>query len=141
MSYGGIYMIKWKEEYSVGIELIDSQHKRLFEIADQAYELLKNDYYTDKYDKIVTILQELKDYTVFHFNAEEKYMESIGYKRLLSHKVQHDDFIDKINSYDLYQVDQDQDKYITDLLDFIIDWISNHILYTDKKYASQTSNL
>lgn len=128
-------MIKWKEEYSVGIELIDNQHKRLFEIADKAYELLKNDYYTDKYDRIVTILQELKHYTVFHFNAEEKYMESIGYKRLLSHKVQHDDFIDKINSYDLDKVDQDQDRYITDLLDFIINWISNHILHTDKKYA------
>lgn len=129
-------MIKWKEEYRVGVNLIDEQHKMLFQIANKAYELLKSELYTDKYDKIISILQELKDYTVFHFKAEEGYMESIGYKRLLSHKVEHNDFIDKINDYDLDSIDADQSKYITDLLDFIINWISNHILETDKKYAA-----
>lgn len=126
-------MISWKDEYRIGVNLIDDQHKKLFEIADRAYELIKNPLNVDKYDKIVEILKELKDYTVFHFTTEEKYMKTIGYKKFLSHKVQHDDFIEKINSFDLNEIDQDQDKYVMEVLDFIVKWISEHILGTDKK--------
>lgn len=128
-------MIKWKDEYCTGIDLIDEQHRRLFEIANSAYELLNNKLYVDKYDRIMEILKELKDYTVFHFSSEEGYMKSIGYKKFLSHKVMHDDFIERINNLDLNDLDENQDKYISEILDFIVDWISDHILGTDKKMA------
>lgn len=128
---GGINMILWKDDYKIGVETIDNQHKKLFEIANSAYELLKNNSYIDKYDRIVDILEELRDYTVFHFRSEEEYMESIGYKRLLSQKVAHNDFIDKINSINLDEVDENQDKHIIELLDFIVNWISVHILESD----------
>lgn len=73
-------MITWKEEYSMGVEHIDNQHKHLVEIANKAYEVLKNDLYIDKFDKIVEILKELEDYTVYHFASEEEYMKQIGYE-------------------------------------------------------------
>jgi hemerythrin len=125
-------MIPWKEEYTTGVDTIDEQHHKLLEIADRAYDLLKNDLYTDKYDKIVEILLELKDYTIYHFDSEEAYMLSIGYKKILSHKVEHTDFIDKINNIDFTKIDQDQDKYILELLGFVVDWIDSHILKRDK---------
>mgnify|MGYP000998529834 CR=1 FL=1 len=128
---GGVYMISWKDEYKIGVETIDNQHKKLFEIANTAYELLKNDTYIDKYDRIVQILEELKEYTKFHFKSEEEYMESIGYKRLLSQKVAHNDFIDKIYSINLSEIDENQDEYILEILDFIVNWISVHILESD----------
>lgn len=62
-------MIKWKEDYELGIKHIDEQHENLFEIADRAYKLLTNEFFTDKYDKIIEILEELKEYTVFHLSA------------------------------------------------------------------------
>jgi hemerythrin len=127
-------MIKWKDEYSVGVEHIDEQHRKLFEIAGRAYDLLKDELVVDKYDRIVAILGELKDYSVFHFNSEEEYMKSIGYRKFLSHKVIHDDFIEKINGIDLDQVDENQDKYLLDILDFIVRWIDGHILGQDKQY-------
>jgi hemerythrin len=52
-------------------------------IADRAYDLLKNNLYTDKYDKIVEILEELKNYTICHFQSEEAYMMRLGYKKIL----------------------------------------------------------
>ncbi len=125
-------MIPWKEEYTTGVATIDEQHHKLLEIADRAYALLKNDLYTDKYDKIVEILVELKNYTIYHFDSEEAYMLSIGYKKILSHKVEHTDFIDKINNIDFTKIDQDQDKYILELLGFVVDWIDSHILKKDK---------
>lgn len=125
-------MIKWKDEYSIGVERIDNQHKHLFEIANKAYEVLNNEFYTDKYDKIVEILNELEDYTIFHFKDEENLMKQLGYKKLLSHKVEHDDFINKIKSIDLEKVDYEQDKYLLDIFNFIVDWLVNHIIEKDK---------
>ncbi|NLG87180.1 MAG: bacteriohemerythrin, partial [Firmicutes bacterium] len=105
-------MISWKEEYRVGVALIDEQHKKLFEIANRAYELLKDEWRTDKYDNIVAILEELRDYALFHFNAEEQLMKEIGYRRFLSHKVQHDDFKEELAAVDLHKLDTDQEAYL-----------------------------
>ncbi|CFX41106.1 Haemerythrin/HHE cation-binding motif [Syntrophomonas zehnderi OL-4] len=128
-------MIEWKDEYRLGIDNIDEQHRKLFEIAGQAYALLKDQFSVDKYDNIVTILEELKDYAIYHFQTEEQYMQSIGYRKLLSHKVMHDDFIEKINNTDLRKIDADPEKYLIEVLDFIVNWISEHILGQDKNYV------
>lgn len=126
-------MIAWKDDFLVGIDEIDEQHKKLFAIANKAYELLNNDLYLDKYDRIVSIIEELKDYTVFHFTFEEEYMMKIKYKRFFTQKIQHESFMKKINEINLNEIDSDQDKSLLELLDFIINWISNHILIMDKQ--------
>lgn len=125
-------MLEWKDKYSIGVELIDEQHKHLFEIGNKAVKLLKNDFYIDKYDKIIEIIQELCEYTEFHFKAEEGYMLKIGSKQYESQKIEHDAFIKKINSVDLNKIDSDQQKYLEDLLAFVFNWIIEHILQKDK---------
>ncbi|MCM8709925.1 bacteriohemerythrin [Clostridium sp. SYSU_GA19001] len=129
-------MIKWKDEYSIGIDRIDDEHKKLVEIANRAYEILNNNFYIDKYDKIVEILKELEDYTVFHFNDEENYMRQIGYKKFFSHKIEHEEFIQKIKSVDLNKIDYNQDKYLLEIINFIVDWLVKHILEKDKLIVS-----
>jgi len=125
-------MFEWKEEYVIGIDNIDEQHKKIFEIAGRAYSLLKNDFYVDKYDKIVGILGELRDYTIYHFKFEEEYMLKTGYKRYFSQKVEHDDFTAKIKSFNLEKIDKDQDAYIMEIIEFITEWLVGHILVKDK---------
>lgn len=130
-------MIKWKDEYSIGVDRIDDEHKQLVKIANKAYEVLNNDLYTDKYDKIVEILKELEDYTVFHFNDEEDYMQQVGYKKFFSHKIEHDEFIQKIKNVDLNKMDYNQDKYLLEIVNFIVDWLVKHILEKDKLIISE----
>lgn len=125
-------MYEMKEEYKIGVELIDNQHKKLFELADKAYMLLKDEFTIDKYDKIVEILQELKDYTIFHFKSEEEYMASINYKRMFTQKVEHDAFIKKLEAIDLKNVDENQDESLMEVLNFLNDWLTEHILKNDK---------
>lgn len=125
-------MYEMKEEYKTGIEAIDEQHKKLFDIADRAYMLLKDEYTIDKYDKIVAIIKELKDYTAYHFNFEEKYMESIGYKRMFTQKIEHAEFIKKLDEIDFDKIDKDQDKYILAILQYLNDWLVEHIFEKDK---------
>lgn len=126
----------WKDEYCIGIDKIDNQHKHLFEIGNRAYDLLNDQFRLDKYDRIVEIIEELRQYTIYHFKSEEEYMQSISYKKFFSQKVQHDYFIKKINEVDLSEIDENQDAYLNDLLAFVFEWILKHILEEDKMINS-----
>ena len=125
-------MIKWEEDYCVGVQFIDEQHKQLFEIANRAYDLLKNEFIIDKYDKIIEIIDELKGYTNYHFQSEEEYMRSIGYKKFLSQKVAHNDFVAKMESIDIEQIDNGHNEYLIGMLEFVSEWLVEHIIKEDK---------
>ena len=128
-------MYEMKEEYYTGIEFIDQEHAKLFSICNEAYELLTNDFISDKYDYILRVLQELKNYTKYHFQHEEEYMLSVGYKRLLSQKVDHADFIEKLDGFDIENIDENQKSSLLELLDFLNDWLVSHIYKKDKLIA------
>ncbi|GAE87955.1 bacteriohemerythrin [Acetivibrio straminisolvens] len=128
-------MYEMKPEYFTGIDFIDKEHARLFAIADEAYQLLKNEFIPDKYDHIMSLIKELEEYTRYHFKHEEEYMQSIGYKRLLSQKVAHDDFIQKINEYTPDVVDENQKDTLLELLNFLATWLVEHIYRQDKLIA------
>ena len=95
----------------------------------------KDEFVPDKFDYIVKILNDLKEYTIFHFENEEAYMQSISYKMVFSHKLEHQEFIEKLNHLDWIEIEKDQDAAITGILEFLNHWLVNHILYTDKKYV------
>jgi len=126
------HMYQFKDEFRTGIDSIDEEHQRLFEIADKAYEILMDEFIPDKYDYIVAILNELKEYAATHFKHEEEYMVSIRYKKLFSQKAAHEEFIEKILSYDLEQIDENQKEAILEVLDFLNDWLVHHIVESDK---------
>lgn len=128
-------MYEMKPEYYTGIEFIDQEHSKLFDIANRAYELLVNEFIPDKYDYIVEVVNELKDYTKYHFNHEEEYMVSIGYKRLLSQKVSHEDFVEKLGEYRAEDIDERQRESLLELLEFLNNWLVEHILKKDKLIA------
>lgn len=126
-------MYEMKPEYFIGIDLIDEEHKQIFAYANEAYELLHEEFTPDKYDNISDILEKLREYTKRHFADEEAYMESIHYKRLFTQKVQHQAFIEKLEEFDLehMQDSEDQDEQIMNILNFLTDWLINHILHVD----------
>lgn len=126
-------MYEMKPEYLTGIELIDEEHKQLFAYADEAYLLLQEEFIPDKYDQIAAIIQKLREYTKKHFADEEAYMESIQYKRIFTQKIQHEQFIDKLDNIDMDAIEAgvNQDQVIADLLSFLTDWLVHHILEVD----------
>lgn len=125
-------MYEMKDEYLTGIKMIDAEHKRLFEIADEIYRLQKEEFLADKYDQIRKIFEELKDYTGMHFEHEEKYMESIGYKKMFTQKIQHEAFKNQIAEWDIDAIDENQEETINEILKIVTDWLVNHILNEDK---------
>ena len=129
-------MYEMKDEYLTGIEFIDNEHRRLFEIAEETYQLKNEEFIPDKYDQIRNLLNELKDYTAMHFSHEEEYMQSIGYKKLFTQKMQHEAFINWLEEHELESIDEeyeDQDVVIDNILKYLTDWLVSHILDTDKQ--------
>ncbi|MFW6266380.1 MAG: bacteriohemerythrin [Halanaerobiales bacterium] len=129
-------MFDWKEEFSVGIKKFDDQHKHLLEIGKELYYLFENvEKGIDQYDQILELLQEMHDYTVYHFDSEEKAMEKYNYPRLEEHRKAHQGFVEKLKEIDLDDVDTEQRQFSMELLDFIANWVENHILGEDQKYS------
>ena len=74
---------------------------------------------------------------MYHFASEEAYMKSIGYKKFLSQKVAHNDFIAKMETIDLEQIDNGQNVYLLEMLDFVSEWLVEHIMKDDKMITAQ----
>ncbi len=126
-------MFAFTEEYRTGIELIDEEHEGLFMIIKRANDLIAEELLHDKYDEIMSVLEELKNYTIRHFADEEEYMESIQYEGLDVQRKTHEMFVDKLNDINLDDMDDNQQQYLIELVDFLLMWLVNHILKMDKK--------
>lgn len=124
---------EFTDDYLTGIALVDAEHKELFRIVDKANQLVKSFDSLSGYDNIIMILNELKEYTKEHFADEEEYMEGIQYEGLSAQKRAHEAFIDKLDNINLDQIDANPQEYLQELLEFLLGWLINHILYTDKK--------
>ena len=130
-------MFEFTDEYKTDIDFVDAEHKKLFEIIERTYEVINDYYLHDKYDHIVSIINELKDYTKLHFKDEEEYMEKIGYEGLAAQKLAHESFVDRLTGIKAGEVDDGQQEYLFELIDYLLEWLKNHILKMDKQIPAK----
>lgn len=129
----------WTKNLEVGVDLIDKQHKKWFEKADQLFEAGKQG---KSKEYIVKMFDFLDDYTKTHFKDEEEYMISIKYPEYNSQKQMHEDFIKKLS--ELRKTYETEGVNITVILksnQFILDWLTKHISVADKKIGKYASSL
>ena len=119
--------------------MVDEQHRRLFEIIKETDDLIHEQFLYDKYDQIMHLLSQLREYTTSHFQDEEALMARIGYPGLEAQKRAHSAFIEKLVEIDLSElddIDDNQQAYLLELIQFLLSWLSNHILGADKKIGA-----
>ena len=123
-------LLDWKEEYSVGIEDIDRQHKKLISIINQLKKAMLEG--NDR-EAMSRTFFELVKYTIYHFTTEEEYFDQYSYPKKEDHKNQHNKFVREV--YDLQgKFDSGEDISASELMNFLHDWWNNHIICSDKKY-------
>jgi len=127
----GLDLYKWKQEYSVGVATLNQQHQHLFELVDQLQEFMT----TGQSDAVITTtLRELMACTRQHFLAEEALMTECSFPGLDAHRIEHK----KINRAVLKFIrdfEAGEKRFRVQLLDFMIDWLTTHILTTDMLYS------
>ncbi len=123
-------MIEWDEEHSVGLSVIDEEHKKVIEIINGIIAAKQNDNFPKEIEKM---LEEMIDYAWNHFKTEETYMIEFNYPEYQYHKEEHFDFIDRMNSY-FDRVVSGNYQIANEILEYLKQWLVRHIQGTDKKH-------
>lgn len=127
----------WKEEFNIGVEVIDKEHQRLFSIINKLFEL------RNEKQKSRTACQEgikfFKEHALKHFDDEEKYMELISHENLEMHSRIHKGFREKTLPALEWEL-RDED-YSPDAMDHFLavcaGWLIGHTLTEDLAIAGE----
>ncbi len=123
---------KWKEEYSVGVEKFDLQHKKIIQFLNQLYGAMEDK--TSK-EAVGKILDNMTIYAAMHFQTEEKYMKKYNYPGLDAHKQKHEDFVAKVLDFK-EKFHEGSLMLSLKVVNFLKSWLKEHIMGTDKEYTS-----
>jgi hemerythrin-like metal-binding protein len=124
-------LIEWKDDYSVGIEGIDSQHKRLFEAVNILAEAIR---VNENRSIVEQLLVDLTEIAKDHFRAEAELMEKHGFPNVEDHKRQHREFLELVTKFNGdYLREEEIEPY--SLLEFLKDLV-DHTMTSDMEYIA-----
>ncbi|WP_448383755.1 bacteriohemerythrin [Desulfosoma sp.] len=124
-------LMEWSPQYSVGDFDIDQQHQKLFKMVNGLNEAM---HLGQGRAVMGRLLSDLVDYTVKHFEAEERAMERANYPDLEAHREAHHKLTQQVG--DIVQRFQNGETNITlEVMNFLEQWLKKHIVGMDKKYA------
>lgn len=125
-------LIPWTEDLSVHIAEMDKEHKQLVAMINELHEAMTSG---KGKDVLGGVLTRLVDYTRFHFAAEEKLMISHQYPGYLNQKSEHDNLTKKVMDIKA-RIDAGNMVVTVEVMAFLKDWLTKHIIGMDKKYSS-----
>lgn len=126
--------IIWTDDLSVGIELIDEQHKMLIKHIN---DLKKSLELQQGPTKIAATLGFLIDYTDFHFSTEEKHMTANGYQAIEGHQKKHEEFKTTLSNMEEEFNEEGATQQLADSIDsLLVDWLFKHIRGTDVAFGT-----
>jgi hemerythrin len=126
-------IVEWDESYSLGIPIIDQQHKKLIAMTNTLYRgCLSGDDTARAY--FMRTIHDAVDYVQYHFTTEEKLLRRIGYPEFAAHKKEHEDFVRKIIE-DVQAFSSGKRFVPNNFVRFLRDWVLTHIALSDKLYA------
>jgi len=124
--------ILWSAGMQTGNRSIDLQHVELIELINALAQLVE----TSSADReVADALQQLERYVLFHFNMEENMMANsrISPEHVLRHIEAHHAFSTKVEAL---RQDKDLDSKLPEVVDYLVAWVSNHIMQTDQELVA-----
>jgi len=127
--------IVWNPALNTGIEVIDSQHKRILSYINA----LEDARVAKDRVRVGHIIEQLVDYTQSHFGFEESLMEEAGYRFLKPHQKVHELFIRRVSGFTVRAA---KGEDITEELHTMLStWLLNHIAHEDRDYAASVKKM
>ena len=132
MSTSSHELFIWSDEYTVGIQEVDEQHKTLVSLLNQLHDAILH-----KIGRVASreILDRLAEYTTTHFLLEESLMRVAGYPGFAIHKQQHEDLLREVQELQ-HKLDQEHVTITFELLHFLKSWLTHHIIESDKRFGA-----
>jgi hemerythrin-like metal-binding protein len=126
-------LMTWTDKMSVGVKVLDDDHKKLVTLINDLHEGLKAGHGKETLGKI---LDGLVNYTKSHFEREERLFAKTGYPDSHAHKKQHDDLTHQVLSVQAQYKGGAAATLTMDVMDFLKTWLTNHIQGSDQKYSA-----
>ncbi|MFA7268589.1 MAG: bacteriohemerythrin [Sterolibacterium sp.] len=137
MNQAAAQPLTWRQDFATGVPIMDDQHRMLIKMLNEASTQL-----TDRspLSDVARIVQGLLSYAGYHFQTEEKLMAEHGYEKLRAaaaaeHIKAHQGFAEKVVAVKA-QIDAGQRIPKADLEAFLVNWLTDHILHTDKELGA-----
>lgn len=124
-------LVDWNEEMSVGVLELDGHHKKLLEMINELAVAIRQ---RRGKKQVEDLIDELVDYTEYHFNLEHEYFHKFGYVDTVEHMNQHTAFVNKIRETN-EKLKTGKCLLSINVLYFLKDWLVNHIMKVDKEYS------
>jgi hemerythrin-like metal-binding protein len=127
--------MEWKESYSVGVPVLDADHRILIAIINRLDEV------TATGQSVKSVLNELEGYARNHFEREEVRMKAAQYPGLAEHVKEHEAFMEWLRSViSAYDATPDAEVEVArTVAGYLRTWWDDHILTTDKAYRDALS--
>ena len=122
----------WDPRFSVGHDLLDSQHRQLLSIC-AAVAAMVGTARVDSSERFHEALHELAQYARTHFDLEETLMRRCGYPELDRHIAEHSDCLKRLTDF-LYAASHDV-LAPEELHRFLSNWWTHHVCNSDARYA------
>jgi hemerythrin len=133
--------IEWDQGLSLGIPLIDAQHKQLVDDVYRFCVSLKHSIgqnslasKEEESNAIEEILDSLTHYVQTHFSTEEGYFRQFKYDKAKEHIAEHSKFYKKLLEFKT-NFDQINESVALETLDYVHHWIESHVLIMDRQYV------
>lgn len=131
----------WNEEYNIGVDIIDKEHKRLFKIINKLFSFKEDE--KDSQWACQEGVKYFKGHAVKHFLDEETYMESIGYEGLEQHRRLHKGF--RESTLPALEEELERTNYSAEAMEHFLGvcagWLIGHTLTEDQAIKGEGLNI
>ncbi len=124
-------MVEWNDKFSVGISVVDEEHKKIIGILSKAIYAKEHN---ASPDELREVLREMTNYALKHFKTEEAYMKEFSYTEYQGHREEHRTFHTETIAYHDKVIEGDC-QIANEIIEYLKWWLVNHIQVTDKKYV------
>jgi hemerythrin-like metal-binding protein len=126
-----VALINWTNDFLIGVDEVDRQHRHLVDILNRLHDAMQTG---GKSRDVLRVLDDLVNYTKYHFAAEERQMQTAGYPQLAEHRRKHEAMVAKVGEFATDAL-TGKATVTMRLMTFLKEWLARHILETDKEFG------
>lgn len=128
--------IQWTPALSVGVEEIDEQHRKLFDLINRATTLQAD---AGRFEAVSDLIREMIRYSDEHFKTEDAVMINADFPLFATHRREHQKYMEKIRAF-VDSIKDERQDLMEEILDFLTGWWLEHITESDRRYARWIQN-
>jgi hemerythrin len=125
--------VTWSNTYSMGVKVIDDQHKGLLDFVNDLFNHATGDEHEER-EYFTKVIQQAVKYIKEHFHTEEKLMYATKFPGYLEHKKIHDEFTLTVLK-SVKDFESGKRLVLEKFAYFLKDWVLTHVAVVDMKYA------